>query len=149
MVYTRTVASSACGNTENCVNTPTTILSYAAHTWKVRAMVDGVWRAYSATRAFSIVVIPTAAAPSAAIQDTTPSFTWSKVDRGTRYQYQLYKGAALVYTKTVLASACGSTENCVNTPTKLLASGAYTWRVRAMASGIWQPFSAANTFTIP
>lgn len=52
-VYTKTVASGACGTT-NCSNTPLTSLPYAAYKWRVRAKVGGVWQAFSGFRNFTI-----------------------------------------------------------------------------------------------
>ena len=53
LVYTKTVTSAACGAT-TCSNTPTTLLAYAAHKWRVRAKVGGVWKAWSAFKNFSV-----------------------------------------------------------------------------------------------
>ncbi|MGC1375859.1 MAG: choice-of-anchor Q domain-containing protein, partial [Anaerolineales bacterium] len=53
-IYTRNVAASACGPS-NCSNTPTTTLSLGSYQWKVRALVDGVWKNYSLFKAFKIV----------------------------------------------------------------------------------------------
>jgi hypothetical protein len=36
----------------------------------------------------------------------------------------------------------------VNTPTKVLALGAYTWKVRAYVGGVWKAYSAAKSFSI-
>jgi hypothetical protein len=36
----------------------------------------------------------------------------------------------------------------VNTPTKVLALGAYTWKVRAYVKGAWKSYSAAKSFSI-
>jgi hypothetical protein len=149
LVYSQTVAASACGSTVNCVNTPTTVLAYAAYTWKARAMTGGIWQAFSVARAFTIAAIPTAITPSGKITDTTPTYTWTKITGASQYQYQLYQGTTLVYTQTVAAGACGATANCVNTPTKVLTAGAYTWKVRVMIGGIWQAFSPVKAFTLP
>jgi inhibitor of cysteine peptidase len=148
LIYTKTVASGACGATTNCVNTPANVLPYAAYTWKARAFVGGVWKAFSAAKAFTITNIPTPLTPVGAVTDTTPTYTFSKIAGATQYQYQLFKGATLIYTKAVTAAACGATTNCVNTPTNVLTAGAYTWKVRAMLGGVWKAFSAAKAFTI-
>ena len=52
-IYTKTVASSACGSS-TCSNTPTTALAAASYKWKVQAKVGGVWKAYSAFLAFTV-----------------------------------------------------------------------------------------------
>jgi fluoride ion exporter CrcB/FEX len=91
--------------------------------------------------------IPTAVLPTGTITDNTPSYLWTKVAGATYYRYYVYKGAALVYAKTVLANAC--TTACLNTPTTpLLYHVAYKWRVQALVGGVWGPFSAFKTFLI-
>ncbi|MFH2038292.1 MAG: M12 family metallo-peptidase [Chloroflexota bacterium] len=52
-IYTRSVASGACGSSR-CSNTPTTSLAYTAYKWRVRAKVGGVWQAFSGFRNFTI-----------------------------------------------------------------------------------------------
>lgn len=52
-VYTKTVASSACGAT-TCTNTPTTALVVSPYKWKVQAKVGVAWKAYSAFKTFTV-----------------------------------------------------------------------------------------------
>ena len=148
--YSKTVAASACGSSaDNCSNTPTTALSYADHTWKVRAFVGGIWKTYSASKTFTITNIPAPLSPSGTISDTTPTFTWKRISGATQYNYILYKGSATVYNKTVASSACGSSSvNCSNTPTTVLSAGAYNWKVRAYVGGMWRSFSSSKSFTV-
>jgi hypothetical protein len=54
LVYIKAIASSACGSTAYCLNTPTTVLAHTAYTWRVRAMVGGVWKTFSASKTFKI-----------------------------------------------------------------------------------------------
>ena len=56
------------------------------------------------------------------------------------------KGTAVVYTKTVLASVCGTA--CSNTPTTLLVPGVYKWRVQAQLRGVWTSYSPYKVFTL-
>jgi subtilisin family serine protease len=93
-------------------------------------------------------VVPTPITPSGATLDTTPTFGWSKVPAATYYQFYLYKGAALVYAKTVAASTCGATSICYNTPTTVLPVASYSWKVRAVVGGTWRAFSALKLFSI-
>jgi len=53
VIYTNTVASTVCGAT-SCTSTPAPALGYFTYNWKVRAMVDGVWGAYSALKTFTV-----------------------------------------------------------------------------------------------
>jgi hypothetical protein len=64
IVCTKTVASSACG-ASTCANTPAAPLGYATYRWRVQAMVDNAWKAYSAFKTFtvadcSVVLLPAA-----------------------------------------------------------------------------------------
>lgn len=91
--------------------------------------------------------IPTTIAPKGTITDRTPTYKWSKVTGATQYRFQLMKGATLVYTKTVAASACNAT-TCTNTPTNVLGFFSYKWRVQAKTGGVWRAYSAYRPFTI-
>jgi Zn-dependent metalloprotease len=91
--------------------------------------------------------IPTPISPSGAGSDTTPTFKWSRVAGATQYRFQVYKGAAVVYTKTAAAAACAGT-TCSNTPAVALPSASYKWRVQALVSGVWQKYSPLKAFSI-
>jgi C1A family cysteine protease len=91
--------------------------------------------------------IPVLVSPAGTISDKTPTFTWMKVTGATQYRYQVMKGATLVYTMTVPASACGTT-NCTNTPATTLAYGAYKWHAQVYVSGAWKTYSAYKDFTV-
>jgi len=55
LIYSKTVASSACGSDPlSCYYQPTNVLSSGAYTWKVRAFVGGVWKAYSSSKSFTV-----------------------------------------------------------------------------------------------
>jgi hypothetical protein len=54
-VYSQLVTSSVCG-TSSCLSTPTNKLASGAYKWRVHALVDGVWKSYSADRAFTLIV---------------------------------------------------------------------------------------------
>jgi subtilisin family serine protease len=150
LYYAKTVAASTCGTTANCLNTPTSVLPLASYTWKVRAMIGGTWRAYSAGKTFAVIIpptVPTPVSPVGSTTDTTPTYTWTKILGATQYQYVLYKGAALYYAKTVTIPVCGAT-TCTNTPTNILPNGSYTWKVRALVGGLWKAYSAGKVFTV-
>ena len=90
---------------------------------------------------------PTPNSPSGNITDRTPTFRWSKITAATNYQFEVRKGTALVYTKTVTSAACGAT-TCSNTPTTSLAYAAHKWRVRAKVGGLWKAWSAYKNFSV-
>lgn len=146
LVYTKLAGAAACGTT-TCSSTPTNVLTTGSYKWHVQAMVSGVWKPYSAFKAFSITFTPTPVAPSGAITDTTPTFKWTRILGATQYRYELKKGTTLVYTKLVGAAVCGVTY-CTNTPTTVLSGGSYSWRVQALIGGVWRPYSAAKAFSI-
>jgi aqualysin 1 len=91
--------------------------------------------------------IPTPTSPAGTISDRTPTYKWSSVTGATQYQYQLLQGTTIVYTKTVLASACTAT-TCSNTPTNTLGYLPYKWHVRALKGGVWKAWSAYKSFTV-
>lgn len=92
-------------------------------------------------------IVPVLVSPSGTITDRTPTFKWKVVPNATKYQFQAYRGTTLLYTKTVLASACGSTY-CTNTPTTTLAYAAHKWRARAYIGGAWKAYSPYKNFTV-
>lgn len=149
-VYTQTVGSSVCVSSV-CSSTPTALLSYSSYTWRVRAYVNGVWKAYSTKMVFSIPNpnIPKPQAPGGTLATTTPTYTWTKVVGATQYRYQLVNGGRIVYTRTVSSDVCDGTGICSNTPLDVLSTGSYSWRVRALKSGAWRPYSGYLGFAVP
>jgi hypothetical protein len=97
---------------------------------------------------YTVRKIPTLLSPvGTSSWSRTPTYKWSNnIPGATQYSYQVWKGTTLLSTRTILASSC--TAPCIDTPTTLLLPGAYKWRVRAAASGIWLPFSPYKSFTI-
>ena len=73
-VYTIDVPASAC-TTTLCTKTPTTALVLATYKWQARAYVGGVWKAWSATKGFTV------AAPVEGFKSpfTDNATGWSKV----------------------------------------------------------------------
>ena len=147
VIFTKAVGTAVCG-ASTCSHTPPAALEYLAYKWKVQAMVDGVWSDYSAFKSFTVKVpVPSPQSPSGTITDTTPAYIWTKVTGATQYRFQLVKGTTNVYTKTVAASACGTT-TCTNTPSTALGYFAYKWKVQAQVAGVWSDYSAFKTFTV-
>jgi subtilisin family serine protease len=145
-IFSAVYGSAACsGNV--CSGTPTQTLASAAHKWRVRAFKDGVWRAWSAFKSFSVTTTPTPQLPSGTITDQTPTYQWTKVAGATQYQYQLLQGATPIYIQTVGAAACGTT-TCSHTRATSLNPGTYKWRARAYVGGVWGAFSTFKTFTV-
>jgi len=92
------------------------------------------------------ITVPTPKKPSGMIFDRTPTYKWTKINNATAYQYQLWRGTTIIYTKTT-GSACGATI-CARTPTNVLGYTDYKWRVRAKVGGVWRPWSGYLVFNI-
>ena len=146
LVYANTISSSVCGSSQ-CVTTPLTPLTYGEYQWRVCAYVDGIWRSASAFMNFTESFIPTPITPSGTISDTTPTYTWSKLEGAARYQFQLYQGTTRIYAYTLTSAVCDTTR-CSYTPTVRLPAGEYRWRVCANIDGIWRSSSAFLDFAI-
>jgi hypothetical protein len=144
--YSYIVPASACG-AATCSHTPAPVLPLGSYQWKVQADLNGAWQAYSALKPFTIGYVPVPVSPVGAITVAMPTYIWSAIPGATQYQYQLLKGTALVYTKTVPASACGPI-NCSNHPTIALGVGSYAWKVQAYVGGAWRGYSPLKAFSI-
>ncbi|MGE5249432.1 MAG: hypothetical protein ACM3QS_04385 [Bacteroidota bacterium] len=146
LVYTKLVGASACG-TSYCASTPSNVLTLGSYKWRVQAYAGGVWKPYSAFKAFSITFTPTPIAPSGTITDTTPTYKWTRLIGASQYRYQLLKGTTLVYTKIVGSTRCGTTY-CTSTPSTVLSAGSYKWRVQAYVGGVWRAYSVYKAFSL-
>jgi len=102
---------------------------------------------YTTGQKYTIQTIPTILLPKGLTLKRTPTYKWTKIPNATKYQYQLMKGTTLIYSKIVGSSVCGASQ-CNNTPTNQLPNGNYKWRVRALAGGVWKPYSAYKLFSI-
>ncbi len=94
-----------------------------------------------------IPTTPKTKAPSGTISDNTPTYKWTKIANATSYRYQLVLVTAVIYTKTVSSSVCGSSY-CTSTPTTMLGNNTYKWRVQAKIGGAWYNYSAYRTFVV-
>jgi C1A family cysteine protease len=115
--YTKTVSSSACGTT-NCTDTPTTVLSLAAHKWRAQAYVGGVWKTYSAYKNFTVAA-PTAGFDS---QFNGTSTGWSAV----KGAWSIY--SSMYYRSTGLANLGASAKHTGS-------YGNFTYQVRMKRTG--------------
>jgi hypothetical protein len=85
-------------------------------------------------------------APTGMISDKTPTYKWYNIVTATDYEYELYKGAALIYSKKV-AGTCGTTY-CTHTPTTTLTLANYKWRIRYYIGAAPQTWSAWKYFQV-
>jgi|CXWL01.1.fsa_nt_gi hypothetical protein len=102
---------------------------------------------FTSGETYTITRVPTTQSPASSIADPTPTFEWSKITGATKYQYQLYKGATLIYTKTAMANSCNNS-SCSSAPTNVLVPGLYKWKVRALVGGVWRNFSPYKSFVL-
>jgi hypothetical protein len=94
-----------------------------------------------------IAGVPTLKSPLNTILSKTPTYSWSKVNSATHYQYQVYRGTNKLSDITILSSACGSS-TCSHKPSLKLGYNLYKWRARAKVAGVWQAWAAFKTFAV-
>lgn len=122
LIYTMTAPSTACVGT-TCTGTPATVLSAGAYQWRVQALVGGIWRPYSAYKAFTIA----AAGPNAGFWESqTGDEFYVTADRNYVDDFAIY------------LNACGSLWKITHTPLEPIVGNAFSF------SG---PFYAGGTFT--
>jgi hypothetical protein len=69
------------------------------------------------------------------------------VDSASQYEYQVYFGATQILDQVADASVCVS-GTCSVMPAVDLSAASYTWRIRALVGGVYQPFSSSQAFTV-
>lgn len=102
---------------------------------------------FAAGQRYSVQSIPRPLSPAGRLPAATPPYRWTRVPGAAGYRYQLLKGAAPVYTRTVAAGACAG-KVCADTPTVPLGLGSYRWRVQARLGGAWRKLSAYKAFAL-
>lgn len=91
--------------------------------------------------------VPTQVFPSGTIPIKKVIYIWTEVNGATQYQVQVDQGAVRkvngIYNSTVCSSG-----TCSVKPANLLSNGSYIWRVRAIINGVYQPYSAWQSFEV-
>ena len=98
--------------------------------------------AHPGTRMLAKPGRPTAKAPQGTIVTATPTFSWSKAARATRYEVRAYKDGTLLIEKTGIAKLSWKCSAALPTNADL------TWKVRgrnARGAGAW---SASRAFKV-
>jgi len=85
---------------------------------------------------------PTATAPSGTIATSTPTFTWSKAKRATRYEVRVYEGTELLTARTGIRTRTWTSRLALPTGVDL------TWKVRGSKAGKAGPWSASLAFKV-
>ncbi|MGB8214119.1 MAG: hypothetical protein WCE68_11220 [Anaerolineales bacterium] len=129
------------------VGTPDALMVYAIGAGTSRHAVGPVTTGMFEDMGWKIGVVPTPLSPSGSIDVTRPAFQWSKVSGASQYAYAVYQGNRLVSADSVYPYACGSTTCSASLP-KDLASGEYSWRVKASEGSGWTEYSAPLGFRV-
>ena len=95
---------------------------------------------YSAT-------VPTQVFPTATVPITRLIYIWTAVDGASQYEYQVNFSSVQILDQVAGASVCVA-GTCSVMPSLDLATGSYTWRVRAMIGGAYQTFSPWQSFAV-
>jgi len=138
-------SGAACGS--NCSFQLSTELESGAYTWFINAEFGGVWSDPSDSLAFSAVIL-TPISPSGTTLDTRPIYTWEEVPGATDYRYEVYKGTTLKFYKVVSASLVCGVDTCEHDAATTLATGDYSWRLRAKIGGVWTVYSDKLAFKV-
>jgi hypothetical protein len=131
---TATVCSSTCAVAQSPA------LAIGSYTWAVQAknVAGGTW---SVTAAFSVQgpPAPTLGAPSGAIGNPTPTYTWNTSSGATQYYVQVSNGSTFVFQGLYNTASVCSGSSCAVAQSPALALGSYTWAVQAKnaAGGTW------------
>jgi len=92
-------------------------------------------------------VIPERIAPIGTINEKNPTYILSKIEKATKYQYQIYQGDTRIFDVTVSSNVCRDTQ-CSDKPNHTLDDGNYQWRVCAFIDGVWRSASPFTEFTV-
>ncbi|HJR79461.1 MAG TPA: hypothetical protein VJ821_05265 [Anaerolineales bacterium] len=95
----------------------------------------------------------TLGSPSGITSDTTPRYTWDKVNAATWYYLWVSKingdgSVTTVHNKWYESSVACGTSTCSVTPAVTLGSGNYRWWIRTWNTGGYGPWSSARNFSI-
>lgn len=147
LVYAKNFPAEPCPNGD-CGKVFFNILPFGNYSWRIRAYVGGGWMLFSPWLNFTVSrFVPRGMTPTGTIYDETPEFRWTKVDTASRYMVQLVQNGKAIFTKTVSSSYCGSIQ-CALSFKDPIAVGNYTWRVKAYARDMWNPYSAYTSFRL-
>jgi len=74
-------------------------------------------------------------------------YIWTAISGATQYQLQVSQDTTQILNKAYAASVCVS-GTCSVRHDLDLANASYTWRVRALAGGVWQDYSPWQGFSV-
>lgn len=91
--------------------------------------------------------VPTLVFPQNTVPIKRIIYIWTSISGAANYQIQVYQGTAQKLNKVTGIAICASGTCSIKTSFDL-SNGTYTWRARAKVGGIYQPYSAWQTFTV-
>jgi hypothetical protein len=103
---------------------------------------------YKAGQNYKIDIVPTTVFPSGIVTTPTPTYQWTVIPTATKYQYELFQGTKLIYSKVVYPEVCHVNSDCYSAAPQNIGNGVYKWHVRAMVNGGWRDYSAYRTFSV-
>jgi hypothetical protein len=152
-------ADLGCAAGGTCTITPPIMLKNGNYTWSVRAWGPGGYNngdsSQWAADTFSVNApaagVPTLIAPSGAISNPNPEFSWNSVTGGTWYHIWVEYNGSRIYHKWLSATelGCAGGGVCAKTePTINLNPAAYLWKVQAYTPAGVGGWSSTMGFTI-
>jgi hypothetical protein len=147
-------SSAVCG-ASTCSVTPSVTLSGGNHQWWIQTWNDGGYGPWSSAMNFSVgTVAPPGAAtlvsPNGAITDTTPTYTWNKVNASTWYYLWVNNpaGTPVIQQWYESSAVCGAS-TCSVTPSVTLSGGNHQWWILTWNDAGYGPWSNARNFSLP
>jgi len=160
-VHTKWYDASLVCSGATCSITPSGItLSAGNYGWWIQTWNDGGYGLWSSAMNFSLPVIPppgvaTLVSPNGSIADTTPDYTWNKVNDSTWYYLWISRvngdgSLTTIHTKWYDASLVCSGAPCTITPAGVtLTSGNYRWWIQTWNDGGYGLWSSRMDFSLP
>jgi subtilisin family serine protease len=131
-VYSKIVNASVC-TSSLCSNTPTTTLSLGAYKWRVRAMVGGAWKAWSAYKNFSIQA-PSTNPQAGFWESTTGDEFYVTVDQANVDDFAIY----------VSVSGCGVVKITRTSPLVPIVNENFSFSGSFYANGTFDTATSAH-----
>jgi cysteine-rich secretory family protein len=152
--------SSAVCDSTTCSITPGVTLSGGNYRWWIQTSNLYGYGPWSSPMNFSLSTIPlpgvaTLVSPTGGITDTTPTYTWNKVNAATWYylwvsQVNSDGSFTTVHSQWYESSAVCSGATCSITPAGVtLSSGNYSWWIQTWNDGGYGPWSTKMDFSLP
>jgi Zn-dependent metalloprotease len=154
-------SSSVCSGTTCSITPAGATLTGGNYRWWIQTYDDaGGYGPWSTKMDFSLPVVTppggaTLLSPSGSTTDTTPNYTWNKVNASTWYYLWVSKvngdgSLTTVHSKWYDASLVCSSATCSITPAGVtLGSGSYRWWVQTWNDAGYGPWSAPTNFSTP